>query len=310
MDKSTQFILSILVIVLGYCLKRVDIVSEDDAGALTRVILNVTLPAVVLNSFLSFSFEAHYLFLSSIVIAYSIIMYIIGRLMMCGNGSDDASLLRISLLGFNIGLFAYPLIETIWGSRALGLAVFVDVGNALVIFGLAYVICIVDQGRKTGSHAVLGRVEIVRNIARRLFTFIPFISFLVALALSVLAVRPGAAVTSTLSFLAGANGPLVLLLLGITFTLDVSRKDVSYIARILIIRYAVGTIAGIICYCLLPYDQLTRVVLLVCLLLPAGMAIIPYSIEFGYKRNVASAIVNISNIISLGILAFIAVLLG
>jgi hypothetical protein len=69
-----------------------------------------------------------------------------------------------------------------------------------------------------------------------------------------------------------------------------------------------GAIAGIACYCLLPYDHLTRVVLLVCLLLPAVMTIIPYSIEFGYKRNVASAIVNISNIISLGILAFIAVL--
>jgi hypothetical protein len=69
-----------------------------------------------------------------------------------------------------------------------------------------------------------------------------------------------------------------------------------------------GAIAGIACYCLLPYDHLTRVVLLVCLLLPAVMTIIPYSIEFGYKHNVASAIVNISNIISLGILAFIAVL--
>jgi hypothetical protein len=53
---------------------------------------------------------------------------------------------------------------------------------------------------------------------------------------------------------------------------------------------------------------LCREMLLIGLLLPIGMAIIPYSVDFGYDTDQVGVIVNLSNIISFGLMWLIMVL--
>ncbi len=49
-------------------------------------------------------------------------------------------MLTMMIPGFNIGMFAYPLVEGIWGKEGLKYFGMFDVGNAFVIFVLCYMI--------------------------------------------------------------------------------------------------------------------------------------------------------------------------
>ncbi len=300
MGGHVQFAIFAFVIGLGYFLKRVGLLSEDDAGPLSRVILNVTLPATVLKSVLGFRLQAHQAALPLAVVAYGLAMFAIA-LLLRRRVRGDMNLFTISLLGFNMGLFAYPLIESVYGPQALGLAVLADFGNAVIIFGLAYVLSHLSAERARGEGGDSGPVVAVRA-AFRLLTFIPFMSFVVALLLARGGYAPGGFESALLDVLSRANLGLVLLLLGVTFSVPASKKDMGFIATVLGIRYAAGAMAGLVVYCAFPGTALERLVLIVTFVLPAGMSIIPYSLEFGMPQRAASAIVNVSNVVSLAVL--------
>jgi hypothetical protein len=57
-------------------------------------------------------------------------------------------------------------------------------------------------------------------------------------------------------------------------------------------------VVGVILYLILPFNQLYRGIVLVALILPIGMAVIPYSDQFGYNQKITGTLVNITIIVS------------
>ncbi len=313
MNLGILFLSVFSIVLLGYVFKLIGILKEEYAEGLTRVILNITLPAVVLRGLSNFTVRGEYFLLPLALLAYSLVIFALSLVYIKKRrSSSNVPLLQIALLGYNIGLFAYPIIEAIYGAEGLSYAIIIDLGNALVIFGLAYIICVYNAHRKgegrsddAGSGEV-SPLSVVSTILKRLFTFLPFVVYIIALAVALAKVTLPGPLVSILDVLAKANMALVLILLGMTFNLRISRSEVKTIGKILAVRYLAGSAAGILLFYLLPFDPMVRVITLTCFVLPAGMAIIPYSIEFGYNRSIASAVVNVSNLISFGLIFLVA----
>ena len=51
----------LLLVVLGYAVKKTGALSKEDGVALARVVLNITLPAAILVSFRTFTFDWAYM---------------------------------------------------------------------------------------------------------------------------------------------------------------------------------------------------------------------------------------------------------
>ena len=51
--------------------------------------------------------------------------------------SYDRGLLMGCLTGVNLGTFAYPFLEAVWGAEGLRLAALYDIPNGIIVFGLA-----------------------------------------------------------------------------------------------------------------------------------------------------------------------------
>ena len=51
----------LLMVVLGYVMKKIGVLTKEDGVAVARVILNITLPCAILVSFRSFVFEWSYM---------------------------------------------------------------------------------------------------------------------------------------------------------------------------------------------------------------------------------------------------------
>jgi predicted permease len=80
------------------------------------------------------------------------------------------------------------------------------------------------------------------------------------------------------------------------------RSHWKHLFKVLGIRYGVGLAVGLVLFFVLPFDLLFRVILLVSVILPVGMALVPYSVEFGYDRHLTGMITNLTIITSFGLM--------
>ncbi len=291
MGKVNQiFIISLAVILLGYSLKKLKILNKNDGNSLVKIIMNITLPALIITVFIDLDLNANLIILPLTNIIYGILAYFLGKRLFTDTKIEDAGSLIISMLGFNIGLFAYPFIENIWGETGLQYMAFFDMGNAVIIFGLAYITAANYGPRRNELSSVV--------IAKKLLTFIPLMSYLLALLLNIFNVELNFYLFSVFKKLAGINGVLVLLVLGIYLEFKLDKSEFKKILKAVIVKYSFGLIVGVILYLILPFTKLFKGVILLGLVMPTGMAVIPYSIENKLNTKISGSLVNLTNILS------------
>lgn len=133
---NQEFLYIIIIIALGYLLKRVNILKEKDGEVISKIIFKITLPALVLVTFDSVKIETSLILLPVIVLVYGIITAFLGFIVFKNEERElKGSLLMLSS-GFNVGLFAFPLVYAIWGIEGLTYFSMFDVGTSFVVFGI------------------------------------------------------------------------------------------------------------------------------------------------------------------------------
>jgi len=284
------FIISLAVILLGYFLKRLKILNKNDGNSLVKIIMNITLPALIITVFIDLDLNISLIILPLTNIVYGFLAYFLAKKLFKDIKIEDAGSLIISLLGFNIGLFAYPFIENIWGKTGLQYMAFFDMGNAVIIFGLAYITAASYGPKRNELSATV--------ITKKLLTFIPLMSYLLALLLNIFNFELNFYLFSVLKKVAGINGVLVLLVLGIYLEFKLDRSELKKISKAVIIKYSFGLLVGIALYLILPFGKLFNGVILLGLVMPTGMAVIPYSIENKLNTKISGSLVNLTNILS------------
>ena len=190
----------------------------------------------------------------------------------------------------NVGLFGFPLIEGLFGKPALGYAVMYDIGNTIMVFGIAYPIGSYFSENQQGKLSP-------KKILKKIVLLPPMMGMIVGLTINLLGVPLPNIATQTLETLAQANKALVLLLMGIYLSFELNKSQLIAISKVLLMRYITGIIFAMTIYYFLP-DSTMRSVLIVCVLLPLGMTILPFSDEFNYDSRIAGTLLNISLIIS------------
>ncbi|MFX0101051.1 MAG: AEC family transporter, partial [Candidatus Hodarchaeota archaeon] len=149
-DLNTTFIISLAIIILGYLLKRAKIVDQEHGGkAMAKLIFYVTLPAVILNALTTIEMDVSMalmpLFAPLISGVIIVIAFFIHRK---EERREDQGLYIMMSLGFNVGNFGFPLIQGIFGEEGIKYAAMYDVGNALIIFCVCYIIAVYYSSRE------------------------------------------------------------------------------------------------------------------------------------------------------------------
>jgi malate permease and related proteins len=79
--------------------------------------------------------------------------------------NDTRGLMTMGSGGFNTGLFAFPIIEGIWGRDALAYAIMYDIGNMAVVFGLVYPLGNYFAAKR--AHHTLNNVDLAKTIIQK-----------------------------------------------------------------------------------------------------------------------------------------------
>lgn len=298
---NEQFLISLAIIAIGYIAKRSGLISRSEGQTLSKIILNVTLPALILVTFADITLSPHLLLLSLICIAYGVALLFISRVLFKKEVRQNKGAFIISMLGFNVGLFAYPFVESIWGSEGLKHMAIFDMGNALLIFGLAYITAVL--------HAPGEKQVSIKFIAAKMATFVPLLCYVAAVSISLLNITLPPISLQVFETLASANSILVLLVIGIYLNFSLEKSLIRPFLKVVTFKYLLGISTGVLLYVTLPFDELFRATLLLGLVLPVGMAIIPYAVQNELNDKVAGGLVNLTNIISFVLMWLIFVML-
>lgn len=288
---NQQFLVSMLIIVLGYSLKRFQILKEHDGETLARIIFNLTLPCLIITTFSSIRIEPSLVLLLLSSIAYGFMMALLGIYGFRNEKSRSMrGMLSILLPGFNIGIFAYPLIEAVWGQEGLKYFGMFDVGNAFVVFGLSYLI---------GSHFSEANTKLdFKTVIAKLLRSIPFLGYIIACGVNLLGLQFPELILDTAKVIAKANMPLSLLLLGLYLSFSFQSGYLKNMGKIIAVRYLAGLVVGILVFFLLPLEEMIRYTLLIGFILPISASVLPYAVEFDYDRKFVGTSSNITVLVS------------
>jgi predicted permease len=299
---SYKFFLVIAMILLGYILKKFGVFKEGDGDTLTRLAFNVTLPAIIISSFSDFEFELSYAVYPAIGFLYGFFLFGVSLLIYRRFGKRDKGTMTIPLLGLNIGLFAVPLVQIIWGDQAVKYLLLIDCGNAFIVFGLCYFTAAFYADDREDAGA--------RQIARSALKSIPFLVYIVTLLLKAFGIYYPKFVVDIAGIAAKANTPVAMIALGVFLSFTFTRSQVGKMVLFWAMKYLIGIAVGLAIYFFAPLDELGRSVILLALILPSSFATIVYAVDFKYDTRFVGALVNSTIVISIITIWVIALIIG
>ncbi len=294
-DVNIVFLNSLIIIALGYLLKKTRVLTEENGEVIAKIIFNLTLPAVILKITSTIVFQTNLILLPLISISYGLLMACVGLLTFRKYRGNFKGLLMMSVIGFNVANFSFPLIEGIWGNMGLQLIALVDAGNAFSIFVVCY-----TMGWIFSNNNDQKKID-VKHISKNLLKSTPLLSYVVALFLNFSGIMLPYFIRDLIDIISMANSPLALLLLGIFLNFRFQKNQWWMIGKALLIRYVFGLTVGILFYLFLPtaiFSNLFRIIILISLILPVGLAVIPFSVEMNYDKKLITMIANLSIVIS------------
>lgn len=287
---NIQFALFIGIMALSYFLKRIKIIKEQDGDGISRVIFNITLPALIINTFNSMKIDKSLLIISVISLVYGLFMSLFGIFIFRKEPRKSRGALSMLVPAFNVGLFAYPLFQAIWGEKSLKYIGMFDMGNTIPTFVFCYIIaCYFSSGDAKISY---------KDIFKKLISSIPLMSYVITLIINLAGLHYPEPVVAVCKLLQKANMPLSLILLGICLNFSIDKKFFKSMMKILLSRYGIGLFVGIILFKILPFEPIFRYTILIGLILPIAMAVVPFSVQLGYDKKFTGTMCSITIILS------------
>lgn len=293
-----QFLYCVLIISLGYILKRGNIIKEKDGEGLSRIIFNLTLPSIIIVTFSDITLESSLFLLILIGLLYGILIGFFGLFVFRKKQRNIKGMLGMMVPGLNIGLFAYPLVEAIFGKEGITYFGMLDVGNAFIVFGLSYLI---------GSFYSKEDVKLdFKTVVTKMSKSIPLMTYILVVIINLLGLTLPSVIVDVADIISGANMPLSLLLLGIYLNFSFDKSYVKLMLQYLGLRYGVGLLLGVLCFFVFPFDEMFKYTVLLGFLLPTSMSVLPYSVEFEYNQKFVGTLSNLTIIISFILLWLLA----
>ncbi len=109
--------------------------SEKEGKTISRFLMHTTFPALMVVSTMRIKLESSLFLIPFLTLLFGSTMLLIAWFVFRKYPNDMRGLLTMGAGGLNTGLFAFPIIEGIWGRDALVYAIMFDIGNTVVVFG-------------------------------------------------------------------------------------------------------------------------------------------------------------------------------
>ncbi len=206
----------LLVIALGVLLRRLRVLGPSTAGELKKLVVNVTLPALLFLAFARLEAEVRYLGLVGVIFLACLAGLLLGMTLRRVAGIR-ARTFPVLLTGFEAGMMGYALYASIYGQENLHRFALVDLGHVVFVFAvLMPFLERTTRGPRPIGATLLGVVRTPVIVAIVLGLVVGAAGLLEAVSAAPL----GAAIPDAIALVGSLTTPLVALLIGFDLRLE------------------------------------------------------------------------------------------
>ncbi len=277
-----------LMIFLGYALKRVDILKAQDSTTLSKIVINVSMPALIFTNLVTANISINMIILPITSIIVSLICMTIAFLFCKSRGYSKIKTwtLMIASAMMNTGFVGYPITLGVFGNEGLINAIFFDLSTSIifVVYGMVLV-----------SQFGGDRKEVVKSG----LSFMPLWAVIFGLIFNIGHIQYGYVLNSALTYLANSTVPLIMISLGLTIDFK-GIKD--YLSDSLVVSAIRLVIAPVIVFVALSALNVTGLIFKVAVLesgMSTAMTALVLSITYGLDNKLMSSCIFIDILLSL-----------
>lgn len=270
----------LLIILIGYVLKRCGLFGQRDYRIMQVVVFDITLPAAILVSFATNPHSVALLWVTLFGFLAAFIPVPFVFLATRRRPVAERAFLMLNTSGYNIGNFCFPLLQAFYGSSAIVTGAMFDIGNAVMTTAGSNVMTTsllhVDPSRPiTEQHAGnaptlpytkpatvegrrLDRRARFKAIALGFLKSGPFDMYMIMTLVVLFNLPIPAILAQVLTPLADANPFCSMLMVGMLMELPGSRDDVRDLLQVIGWRLPCGILFALAAWFLLPLAPVTR----------------------------------------------------
>jgi predicted permease/sugar lactone lactonase YvrE len=337
---------TLILFLFGLGLRTFEVLDEPQAAALCKFVVKVSMPALLIVTFVRLQITAFssvgYVLIG--VLGYALIFGMLPATFIFADTPNDLNGLLICMsMGWNIGLFAFPIVKLLYGNEDFEYIALFDIPNVIVNFGLSYAIVAACSPSSpggspksskpplpSGAHAshyvqlgdgdVEDRQGLMKKVSvlsakqrtvmyQKIVTFPPLAACLIGIALRLVGLTaemvPGPVMTS-FDQVGETTTPLSLIAMGLLTNLGALKLDrIRMLSKLLALRFGPSTIFVLLSLAIdaSALQGSGMRTILLGLVMPVPFVAIPYASDFGYDATFAASAVVLSTLISFVLVA-------
>ena len=290
----------ILMISIGYVLKRIDFLSEKDINPLNKIVMNILLPCMIFSALYSsdLSLIPKLGILPFVILISSFVTGLVSFLILKKLGYDDKKLwsVLVTVMISNTAFMGYPVNLGIFGHEGFLRAIFCDIATMCIFLILSFVLVIKFGGT-------------VKKAIRKIALFPPLWAIVFGLGLNILNVPIGPVLNNTVNYLGNGAIPLIMISLGLSIDLAGLSRSKSMVAFTSIMKLLFFPAIAFIVVLFLGLSDLQYTVAIVEAAMPSGMLSLILAITYNLDYQLTSDCILINTVISLITLPVIIMIL-
>ena len=295
----TQAGMLVAVILLGYLLRRTGVLPREAFGIVSKIVIWVTLPCVVIRNFAHTEMDLQYLSMIGVGFCCMALLALIGYLLNRRRGVNEQVFDMLNFTGFNIGCFALPYISGLTGASAVVAVCMFDAGSALGAAGGLNALC---RSMQEGNG-----VSIKAFLLRLLKTFLIMV-YVVMIVLRLLHVPIPDWIVGFCDLCGAGNSFLAMLMIGLGINLSFKASHWKWILKAILVRYGVAITLAFCFYRFLPFTAEVRLGAALAVLAPVASLAPPFTKERGGDYELASSWNTLTILLSLGLMTAVMLL--
>lgn len=220
-----QVIVLFLLIVIGYVIKKMKVISNDMNKDLSNLVMNVALPAFIITA-MNFSFSPEVLIKSGKLIIISVGVYILvilfsfGLTKFMGIKGTDRDIFQYAIIFSNVGYMGYPVIRALMGDEGVFYAALYNLPFNILIWTFGVHI-LTRNNKKT----IQNELDSKKSLDVKKFINPGMIAVIIGFILFLFSINLPYSIFRTLELVGSLTTPLAMIFIG-SILADVKITDV------------------------------------------------------------------------------------
>ncbi len=301
MNEIEVTILSIIIMIgLGYFLKRIDFLSENDIDPFNKIVMYILMPCMIFHAIYSadLALLPKLGILPLVILSSSIVTGIVSFLILKKMNLDDKTLwsVLVTVMIANTAFMGYPVTLGIFGADGFLRAIFCDIATLCIFLLLSFVLILKFGGT-------------VKSACKKIALFPPLWAVILGLGFNFLNIPIGPVLDNTVNYLGQGAIPLIMIALGLSIDFSALSRSKVMIAFTSVMKLAFFPLIAFFVASFLGLIDLQFTISVVEAAMPSGMMSLLLSITYKLDYELTSDCILINTVISLITLPIIIMIL-